>query len=309
MRADLIAEDIAILRETIRANDGANVANRAFVRKVDELIRAFYDDIGEFTALSLTDILDLFLIKVLYVNRASRDAGTLEYLSDLLRRYLLTSSLDLGQGIVPYMTDFITKTADTRGDETFEVARKYGDNALFISGVFPQNLGRKRGAGRMGGAAFVDRQYFITVGPQYYEMAARQEMARVVSLRTTLLRLAQFFDVYVDALNEMSDQYVMGDMDHCGQDAGRVQPVPKTKVAGPRGGAVKATLMRSKALRPALEEMTRTSRRILGWGCGPWVAGWGGSIPRSFDFELGACLVEVVRCLRRPGNDDRQART
>ncbi len=48
------------------------------------------------------------------------------------------------------------------------------------------------------------------MGPQYYEMAARQEMARVVSLRTTLLRLAQFFDVYVDALNEMSDQYVMG---------------------------------------------------------------------------------------------------
>ncbi len=130
MSADLLGEEIAILRETIRANDGSNVANRAFVRKVDELITAFYDDIGEFTALSLTDILDLFLIKVLYVNRASRDAGTLEYLSDLLGRYLLTSSMDLGQGIVPYMTDFMVKTAETRGDETFEVARKYGDNAL-----------------------------------------------------------------------------------------------------------------------------------------------------------------------------------
>jgi len=261
MRADLIAEDIAILRETIRANDGANVANRAFVRKVDELIRAFYDDIGEFTALSLTDILDLFLIKVLYVNRASRDAGTLGYLSDLLRRYLLTSSLDLGQGIVPYMTDFITKTAETRGDETFEVARKYGDNALFISGVFPQSLGRRRGAGRMGGAAFVDRQYFVTVGPQYYEMAARQEMARVVSLRTTLLRLAQFFDVYVDALNEMSDQYVMG-MDMriiADKMLDAFNRYRKTKeLRDLEAARLYATLMRLEGHQwPALEEMGR----------------------------------------------------
>jgi hypothetical protein len=57
MRADRIAEDIAVLRDTMRANDGANVATRAFVRKVDELISAFYDDIEELTALSLTDSL------------------------------------------------------------------------------------------------------------------------------------------------------------------------------------------------------------------------------------------------------------
>ncbi len=210
MRADLIAEDIAILRDTIRANDGANVATRAFVRKVDDLISAFYDDIEELTALSLTDILDLFLIKVLYVNRGSRDLAAMDYLRDLLSRYLFAASMDLGGGIVPYMSDFAEATRDIRGERTFEVCRQYGDNALFISGVFPQTLGRKRTGGIMGGGAFVDRDYFALVGKQYYNLAANQEMARVVSLRATLLRLSQFFDVYVDALNEISGQYVLG---------------------------------------------------------------------------------------------------
>jgi hypothetical protein len=108
------------------------------------------------------------------------------------------------------MSDLAEATGETSGDETFAVARHYADNALFISGVFPQSLGRKRAAGRMGGSGFVDRSYFITVGRQYYTLAASQEMARVINIRSTLLRLSQFFDVYVDALNEMSGQYVLG---------------------------------------------------------------------------------------------------
>jgi hypothetical protein len=62
----------------------------------------------------------------------------------------------------------------------------------------------------MGRAPFVDAKYFSTVGRRYYEMAAGHELAEWVSLRKTLQRLAQFFDVYVEALNEMSGRYVMG---------------------------------------------------------------------------------------------------
>ena len=213
--SELLAEDIGILRETIRANDGTNVATGAFVRKVDQLISDLYDDIGELTDLSLSDIVDLFLIKVLYVNRRSRDADTLRYLRDMLVRYLQTTELSLGRerrGFAAYMSDLAEETANPSGafQNVFEACRKYGDNSLFISGVFPQSLGRKRAGGRMGGATFVDKSYFITVGRMYYEMAAGQDLAREVDLRTTLLRLAQFFDVYVEALNEMSDRYVMG---------------------------------------------------------------------------------------------------
>lgn len=48
--SELISEDIATLREMIRANNGANVASGPFARKVDQLISDFYDDIGELRA-------------------------------------------------------------------------------------------------------------------------------------------------------------------------------------------------------------------------------------------------------------------
>jgi TPR repeat protein len=211
---ELLTQEIAGLRETIRAHDGSNVATWAFARKVDQLISDFYDDIDELTALRLGDILDLFLIKALYVNRRSRDAETLTYLGRLLERYLQASELSLGpgRGYVPYLADLMEETANPSGayQNAFEAYRKYGDNALFISGVFPASLGRKRAAGRMGGAPHVDRQYFITLGRRYYEMAARHDMAEWVRLRATLERLARFFEVYVEALNEISDRYVMG---------------------------------------------------------------------------------------------------
>jgi hypothetical protein len=215
MRAgELLAEDLGILRETIRANDGANVATAAFARKVDQLISDFYDDIGELTALSLGDIVDLFLIKTLYVNRHSRDAQTLTYLGRMLERYLLASELSVNRsgGMMPYLTDLMEETAHPSGafQNLFDAYRKYGDNALFISGIFPNSLGRRRSAGRMGGASMVDVAYLANVGRRYYQMAADTDVADWASMRTTLSRLARFFDVYVEALNEVSGRYVLG---------------------------------------------------------------------------------------------------
>ncbi|MFN0146235.1 MAG: hypothetical protein ACKVT1_06980 [Dehalococcoidia bacterium] len=214
MRADLVAEEIGILRDTIRANDGSNVAAGPFKRKVEQLISDFYDEVGELTALRLSDILDLFLIKVLYVDRKSRDAETLWYLGRLMERYLNASNLSLGpgQGFVPYLSDLMEETSHPSGthQNLFETYRKYGDNALFISGLFPDSIGRRRPAGRLGGSPFVDKRYFITVGRSFYERAAGEQLAETVSLRTTLLRLAQWFDLYVEALNEMSSRYVLG---------------------------------------------------------------------------------------------------
>jgi hypothetical protein len=215
MNGSLLAEEIEILRETIRANDGANVASGAFTRRVDQLISAFYDDIDHISGVSLEDILDLFLIKVLYVERHSRDAGTLSYLGRMMRRLLRTSELDLnGRGaIVPYLTDLLQEASrpGVTAQSLFESYRKYGDNALFLSGLFPDRFsGRKRGMGRMGGAPLIDRSYVIAMGRRYYEMAGNHRMADWVHLRPTLLRLARFFDVYVDALNELGGRYVLG---------------------------------------------------------------------------------------------------
>lgn len=214
MDGKLISEDIGILRETILANDGTNVARGAFARKVDGLIGSFYEDVGELTDVPLGDILDLFLIKVLYVERGSRDAGALLYIGEMLRRLLSSHELVLDQRgtIVPYLSDLLQEVTDRvqTGPERFASYRRFGDNALFLGGIFPQGFGRRRRAGRLGGSPFVDRAYFIANGRRYYEMAAGEELAEQQQLRLTLLRLAQFFEVYVDALNEMSGRYVLG---------------------------------------------------------------------------------------------------
>src|SRR5487761_1956319 len=134
--SELIAEDIAILRETIRANDGENIATSVFARKVEQLISDFYDDIGALTALKLSDILDLFLIKVLYVDRRSRDAESLAYLGRMMERYLQAGELSLGgrhRQFLPYLSDLMEATTHPTGvyQNEFEAYRKYGDNALF----------------------------------------------------------------------------------------------------------------------------------------------------------------------------------
>lgn len=208
-----LGEDIGSLREAIRANDGANIAHGAFARKVDQLIGDFYDDIGELTDLRLSDILDLFLIKVLYVDRGSRDASTLDYLGRMLERFLRASELT-GPGNRPaaYLSDLIAEVSEpgSPAGSPFEAYRRYGDSALFISGVLRQGLGRRRAGGLLGGGALVDASYYFALGRRYYEMAAGEEQARRVELRPTLLRLAQFFEVYSDALNEVSGRYVLG---------------------------------------------------------------------------------------------------
>ncbi|MCL4232180.1 MAG: hypothetical protein KJ053_11400 [Dehalococcoidia bacterium] len=206
-------EDIDTLRETIRANDGANVARGAFARKVNQLISDFYDDIGELTGLRLSDILDLFLIKVLYVDRGSRDAATLDYLGRMLERFLRASELTgTGRNPAAYLSDLMQEAseASSPGRSPFETFRRYGDNALFISGIFRPGLGRRRSAGLLGGGPLADATYYITMGRRYYGMAAGEGVARALELRPTLLRLAQFFDVYADALNEVSGRYVLG---------------------------------------------------------------------------------------------------
>jgi hypothetical protein len=216
MTADMLERGIAELREAILANDGANVATTPFAMRVERLIETFYDEIGAPKAWALSDVLDLFVIKVLYVDRRSRDASTLLYLGRLLERYLRTDELIAGGAstgsVVPYLSDLLEEAEHPSGRfaSYFEACRKSGDNALFVSGLFPGSLGRRRGQGRLGGAAHVDNAYVTDVGRRFYEMAANQATAEWIHLKPTLLRLARYFDVYAEALHEVGERYVLG---------------------------------------------------------------------------------------------------
>jgi hypothetical protein len=203
------------LSQVIVDHDGANAADSAFARRVDELIGVFYDDIGEITRVSTETLFKLFVIKVLYVERAGTDAGVIDYLAGLLERHLDARELfpvaSHGQLSAYYLSDLLPEMGQLdRFQNLFEAYRMYGDNALFVTGVFPRALTQCRRGRAAGRAAFVDRSYYVATGKRFYRLAAQHELAESTQQRGLLEKLSYYFEVYLEALNEMSERYVMG---------------------------------------------------------------------------------------------------
>ncbi len=162
---DTLGAEVRELKQEIIANDGRNVADAPFRRAVDELIAVIYDDIGAIVTMPLESVFDLFVIKVLYVDRRSSDASVLDYLGGMLARYLYARELfpfvdASGRPQTFYFSDVLAEMQRGPGrfQNLFEAYRRYADNALFLSGVFPQvaRRGRRRALpagrqGRMGG--------------------------------------------------------------------------------------------------------------------------------------------------------------
>jgi hypothetical protein len=211
----MLEQEIGALKTRIWESNGTNIADASFSAKVDRLINVFYDDIGELKLVSMRSLFDLFVIKTLYVERGGRDAAVVDYLGEMLTRYLFTQELfPITRGshrAMMYLSDLLEETrrpGSVHFQNLFEAYRKFADNSLFIVGVFPQSLRRRR-AGKAFGA-FVDRGYFRTNGKTYYHLAAQHDLAEFTRQRETLEKLSAYFDVYSEALEEMSERYVMG---------------------------------------------------------------------------------------------------
>lgn len=215
LRITMVEAAVRELKDVIAEHDGTNVAGAGFVRRVDELISVFYNDIGEITNVSTRALFDLFVIKVLYVGRRSTDAGVVDYLGELLDRFLYTRELfPMSHGGRPslfYLSDLLRETQQlTHFPNLFEAYRKYGDNSLFVTGTFPRSLRRRRGGRRGPPVAFVDRGYYVSTGKRFYDLAAQHVLAESTRQRALLEKLAAYFEVYMDALSEMSERYIMG---------------------------------------------------------------------------------------------------
>ena len=212
----MLEQEIAALKDRIWASNGSNIADVGFAAEVDRLISVFYDDIGELKLVSMRSLFDLFLIKTLYVERGGRDAAVVDYLGGMLTRYLFAHELFPmvrgGRRTMMYLSDLLEETSrpgSVHFQNLFEAYRKFADNSLFIVGVFPESLRRTRRAGR-GLGAFVDRGYFTSNGKTYYHLAAQHDLAEFTSQRDTLEKLSAYFDIYTEALNELSERYVHG---------------------------------------------------------------------------------------------------
>jgi hypothetical protein len=207
--------DVIQLKERIRAFDGENVADSSFKREVEGLIDSVYKDIGAIRVLDLNRLFDLFLIKTLYVERQSRDYAVLDYLGAMLTRYLFTRELSPVGGRTYLLSDVLREIDNPSGhyQNLFEAYRRCGDNALFVTGVFARSLRRprRRRAGMLGGAApLIDESYYTSVGRTFYRLAAEHELADETEQRALLAKLAEYFGIYREALNEASEKYILG---------------------------------------------------------------------------------------------------
>ena len=214
----MLEQRVQELKQIIAGNDGRNAADARFSRVVDELVSAVYDDIGEIKDLPTRALFDLFVIKVLYVGRRSRHAAVIDYLGSLLDTCIAARELfppdAAGKPQTMYFSDMLSEEKVGAYPTRFEAYRKYGDTALFLTGVFPASMGPCRPSHRMPlrrrAARTVDASYYVTTGKAMYSMASREDLADDTNQRDTLSKLAQYFEVYVDALNEMSERYIMG---------------------------------------------------------------------------------------------------
>jgi hypothetical protein len=198
---------VATLKGRIALGEQAGDGWR-FEQEVDALIHLFYDDIGTIKLLSLRSLFDLFLIKVLYVGRGGRDFLVLDYLSEMLTRFLWSRELVRFNTRFDFLYSLLEEIKDRRRFQNlFEASRHMADNALFVTGVFPRaRMGRRR----LRSAPRFDRAHFIEVGRRYYKLAAEEELAELVGQRDVLTKLAEGFVFYMEALSEMSERYILG---------------------------------------------------------------------------------------------------
>jgi hypothetical protein len=217
MRAAMLEQRIGELKAIIARNDGRNAADTRFTRAVDDLISAFYDDIGQITDTPARALFDLFVIKVLYVGRRSCHADVIDYLASMLETFLYARELfppdAEGKARPIYVSDLLDDERRAQiADSRFQAYRSYADRALFVTGVFRAHTSRRLPAQptvlRRVPSQSVDEAYYVATGKTMYRMASRQDEAE--QQRETLERLARFFEIYVEALNEMSARYILG---------------------------------------------------------------------------------------------------
>jgi hypothetical protein len=215
----MIEERVRELKTIIDNNDGHNAADATFARAVDDLVHSVYDNIGEVRCIPARTLFDLFVIKVLYVQRQSRHADVIDYLGALLATFVDVRELfppdEQGKPRQVYFSDMLDPERQPMGcDNVFDAYRKYADSALFLSGMFPGRVRRSRPGARTAlrrrSAPMIDTAYYVSTGKTMYRMAARDGHAECAHAPVTLGKLADHFEIYVDALNEMSERYVLG---------------------------------------------------------------------------------------------------
>lgn len=103
-----------------------------------------------------------------------------------------------------YITDMIQEAQSVDSRRQFLIYSHIGNYSLFLTGIFPRYIEYRHKYKRRP----VNMQFYVDFGKTYYELASEHILAREYDLDEVFLRLSMMFEVYKDALNHLSKEYL-----------------------------------------------------------------------------------------------------
>lgn len=150
--------------------------------------------------LSTQGIRDFFrdlLTRAIENQRARVQPFTELYLVNLLHEFLASEALYVqaedGTWHQKPLAFLLKEALEEEGPARVRLLRRLGDTSLFISGFFPDSLGRR--------SSLIDVDYYISMGGRAYDAVARHALER-----SLWEELADKFRLLVDLLNEVSER-------------------------------------------------------------------------------------------------------
>ena len=141
------------------------------------------------------------------------DRALCDYLASLLDEFSRTAALRPPPGVATrgmvYLSDLLLALREASPSQAFFLRARLGDYTLFLTGIFHENIERRRARRGAPGCSFYEE-----MGRQSYRAVARHEVARHRGLTEVFDRLAEQFHEVRLALNQLADRlFNLGD-DH-----------------------------------------------------------------------------------------------
>lgn len=141
-------------------------------------------------------------------NRIIGDKKVINYIANLLSLFV---SKDRAYRIArgdqythSYITDMIQEAQSVDSRRQFLIYSHIGNYSLFLTGIFPQYIEYRYKYKKRP----VNTQFYVDFGKTYYELASEHALAREYELNEVFLRLSMMFEVYKNALNHLSKEYL-----------------------------------------------------------------------------------------------------
>lgn len=129
------------------------------------------------------------------------------YLVDLLNHYLITTNLfdeedPSGKKTRETLAEMMLKAVNSPHRQRYDLLKKLGDSALYISGFFADSFQRK----------VIDVDYYMDMGASAYSSLSKE--MNEDSFAKMYMEIAQKFNVFVDVFMLMSRKTMTPDQDN-----------------------------------------------------------------------------------------------